>query len=457
MRRIALCSTHVDSTFHPLQTFHRMKSSFQIPILILIFCNSLRLTAQEQPKQFGISFNGYVKTDFFTDTRQGISIREGHFLLFPAPEVRDASGTDINDAPSMNFLSIQTRLTGTISAPDAFGAKTRGVIEADFFGNENAAFVDANGFRLRHAYVALKWESGELLAGQYWHPLFVARCFSDVISFNTGAPFQPFSRNPQIRYTQMVGPFSLFAAASAQRDFASPGGSLSQRNAALPAMHAMLQFERKSDDASSDVLAGIGGGYSVLRPLLQTESGTKKYSADATVAGLTATAFALWKSQTLTLKAQALYGQNTFDLTMLGGYAVSKVVDSMKNSVEYTPLATASLWTECMYTWDMVQFAVWGGYTQNLGAADPIAFYSNKVKGTDATIRGADIKSIWRLSPRIVVTAGKMSFALETEYTSVAYAATNASGVLERDDHGVITSSNNIANLRVLLAAILKF
>ena len=45
---------------------------------------------------------------------------------------------------------------------------------------------------------------------------------------------------------------------------------------------------------------------------------------------------------------------------------------------------------------DAVQLALWGGYTRNLGAADPILVYSNKVGGTDVTVRGAEVK----FSPR---------------------------------------------------------
>ncbi|HOD67757.1 MAG TPA: hypothetical protein PKM94_13830, partial [candidate division Zixibacteria bacterium] len=96
-------------------------------------------------QDFGIKFSGFVKSDFFHDSRQTVSLREGHFLLYPAGISRDVRGEDVNDRGSFNYLAIQTRLTGAITAPDAFGAKVSGVLEADFFGNESAALVDANG------------------------------------------------------------------------------------------------------------------------------------------------------------------------------------------------------------------------------------------------------------------------------------------------------------------------
>jgi hypothetical protein len=241
-------------------------------ILLILLAFSLSLTAQEEKKEFGITFGGFIKSDFFYDSRQTVNIREGHFLLYPAEFLPDADNQDINAAPSLNFLSIQTRLTGTITTPDAFGARVKGVIEADFFGNENAAFIDANGSRLRHAYAQLSWKKTELLLGQYWHPLFIPACFSDVVSFNTGSPIQPFSRNPQIRIMHHPGKFHLIAAIVAQRDFTSPGGSAALRNSTLPEFQAQAQFETKNAVTKKEFLAGIGGGVKWLKPLLNTPS-----------------------------------------------------------------------------------------------------------------------------------------------------------------------------------------
>ena len=57
--------------------------------------------AQEKPK-FNVKFSGFVKTDIFWDSRQTISVREGHFLLYPRNESLDINGEDIND--KANFL-----------------------------------------------------------------------------------------------------------------------------------------------------------------------------------------------------------------------------------------------------------------------------------------------------------------------------------------------------------------
>lgn len=419
------------------------------------------VNAQEGSGDFGIKFSGFVKNDFFFDSRQVVTIREGHFLLYPANEALDVNKKDINAVPNLNFLSIQTRLTGTITAPDALGAKVSGLMEADFFGNENSAFVDNNGFRLRHAYAKLNWTNTELLFGQTWHPMFIPGCFSEVISFNTGAPFQPFSRNPQIRVTQKIDHIRLIGVAAAQRDFTSPAGSSALRNSAIPDLHAQIQFELKNQETKTEFLSGLGIGYKTIKPFLNTEFNSLKYKTNETVSGLSATAFAKYKTADFSVKGQGVYGQNIFDLLMLGGYAVHEISNDTTNKVNYTPFNTLSVWTEGTYTTGKIQFGIWFGYSNNLGATDTVKYYTNKVpvagKESDVTIRGADIKNIWRISPRIVYTEGKISLAIETEYTNAAYARKDAFGNIIRDKKSKITSSKDIANLRVLFSTILRF
>ncbi len=229
----------------------------RIIIVALALLLAVAVNAQEDPK-FGIKFSGFVKNDFFWDSRQTVAAREGHFLLWPMPELLDENGNDINSKASFNFLAIQSRLSGAITGPDAFGAKTSGLIEGDFFAQANA-HIDL--FRLRHAFVKLNWEHLEVLAGQYWNPLFVTGCFPGTVSFNTGTPLQSFARNPQIRFTYRTGGLSFIAAALAQRDYASYGeigaSSAYLRNSAHPDMHLQLHYGT-TNESGLNLLAGAG-------------------------------------------------------------------------------------------------------------------------------------------------------------------------------------------------------
>jgi hypothetical protein len=85
---------------------------------------------------WGIKFSGFIRNDVFFDSRQVVSARpanQGELLLYPANVNNDINGKDINAASSLDMLAITTRLVGTVAGPDAFGAKTSGVIEAEFW------------------------------------------------------------------------------------------------------------------------------------------------------------------------------------------------------------------------------------------------------------------------------------------------------------------------------------
>lgn len=406
-----------------------MKRFLIIGFLLSVF---VHLSAQEktEEKAFGIHFTGFIKNDFILDTRQTVSVREGHFLLYPSNTRLDNDGIDINDRASFNYLSIQSRLTGKITGPDAFGAKTSGVIEGAFFGHTNS---DINGFRLRHAFVKLNWPSTELIMGQYWHMMFVPECFPATISFNTGVPFQFFSRNPQIRLSQKIGNIKLSGAVATQRDFASPGGTDPLRNALLPDLQGSIQYSN-----GKNIYAGIVGGYKQLVPRIVTDS---LYVTDAKVKGFLGEAYLKLVTEPLTIKIEGSYLQNGYDGLTIGGFAVHTINDPLRNIVEYTTLNTLTFWSDIHTNGKKFQTGVFVGGAFNLGSSDPLDDVSNISQYT----RGSNIAYLYRISPRAQITSGKVRFAGEIEHTIAGYGKTiNLDGIPE--------NINNVANTRILVA-----
>ncbi len=402
-----------------------MKRLTSITLLITI---ALSLCAQE--KKYGISFSGFVKNDFIYDTRQNVAIREGHFMLWPKPEMLDINGEDINAKPNLNFLALQSRLTGKITGPDALGAKTSAVIEGAFFGHSD---TDVNGFRLRHAYGKMVWENAELLFGQTWNPMFITGCFPDVISFNTGAPFQPFARNPQLRFTYKQGDLNIIATAFTQRDFTSAGGSSLLRNSAKPEFNLTLSYHSVSENGS-EILAGVSAGYKTLVPRIATN---KNLVANEEVSSTLQEAFFKIKIPALTFKFEAVYGQNTYDLVGISSFALVSA-DPFTDHREYTPLSSMSVWSEIHSNGKKIQFGLFGGYSKSLGAKieiDNSVEYGSRSK----------IDYIYRVSPRVIFNTGKIRFAAEVEYTTAAYGTYNIEGAVE--------NSVPVSNTRFLIAA----
>jgi hypothetical protein len=396
-------------------------------IIFLVLISTL-LFAQSEKQNFGITFSGFVKSDFIFDSRQTVSIREGHFLLYPQSENLDVNGKDINAKSNFNILSIQSRLTGRITGPDAFGAKTGGQIEGEFFGTSDG---DINGFRLRHAFVKFDWENLSLLAGQTWHPMFILEMFPGVVSFNTGVPFQPFSRNPQIKLTYSVDKVKLIFAALSQRDFQSngPDGFTSTylRNSVIPNLHAQIQINQDNN------LFGAGLDFKKLTPRLAT---SKKIVTNNSINSISFTGYSKLNFDPILIKAQAVYGNNLADHLMLGGYAV-KSIDNTTGEEEYTSLSVFSVWGE-ISTGKEIELALFGGYTKNLGAAD----------NTTGTYfgRGTNIENVIRFSPRVQWNSGKARLSTELEYTSAGY------GVINNLNKGKVENIKSISNLRLLFA-----
>lgn len=387
-------------------------------IIILALLSTIAVKAQEnEESKFGIKFSGFVKNDFFIDSRQTICAREGHFLLWPAPQKLDMNGNDINSKSTYNILAIQSRLSGKISGPDAFGAKTSGLLEGDFFAQAND---NINLFRMRHAYVKLNWTHFEALAGYTWNPLFVTDCFPETVSFNTGTPMQSFARNPQIRFTYTTGNLKILAAALSQIDYTSRGvdgpNCKYLRNSTIPDMHLQVHYSVKNSETGTGFIIGGGMAYKSIVPRLESQiSADEIYQVDELVHGITAMAFSKITTKAVTLKIEARYGENIPDVLAISGFGVKEITDPVTGEQSYTPLKSMAFWGE-IHTNGNPQVGLFGGVLYNSGTKEAMSDPSNAVYGL-----AQDIQSMFRISPRIIYNSGKVRLALEMEYTQAAY------------------------------------
>ena len=422
-----------------------------------------------KPPLFGISFSGYVKTDILFDSRQTIGLRDGQFLLYPDAVKLDAEGNDINAKASYNFVSIQTRLAGTITGPDAIGAKTSGYIEGEFFGNSNAAI---NSFRLRHAWVKLNWKTTELMVGQWWHPMFVPDCAPATVSFNTGAPFVVFSRNPQIKLTQAFGKFKMALTFLSQVDFMSdgPDGASTKyiRNSVIPESDLQIWYQAKNEAKGTEFMVGAGINFQILTPRISStvitkaaydtvinskvehhDAVTASYKTNATTSSMAYNLYAKLKLKHATIKMGGEYGGDNNAYMMLGGYVVKSVTDPVKGLVDYANIRSYALWAECHTNGQRWQPGLFLGFAKNLGAGETVLASTTLISSTPLVVtgpyyaRGSNIDYIYRVSPRLVFNAGKVRLAGEVEYTAAAYGKTN--------EKGYVYNASEVANVRLLL------
>ena len=189
-----------------------------------------------QDKAVKAEVYGFVRNYFTYDSRSCVQSNEGLFNMLPNDVKPGVDGEDLNEIPSVRFLSMTTRFGLNVTGPEIFGAKSSAKFESDFCG---ASSGTAFNLRIRQAFTKLAWEHSDLLVGQAWHPM-SGDLMPEVFSLATGAPFNPFNRSPQVRYNYTpVKALSFTAAALYQYQYGSVGldGKTSNtysRNALVP-------------------------------------------------------------------------------------------------------------------------------------------------------------------------------------------------------------------------------
>ena len=392
------------------------------PVFLLIFSSSI--LAQDSTTKLKIY--GFIRNDFFYNSRKNEESTDGAFNFFPKPADISA-GIDKNAVPQAELLSINTRIGLDITGADLFGAKSSAKIESDFAGTGATFFI----LRIRQAFMKLNWEKSELLIGQAWHPMF-GNVFPTVQSLNVGAPFQPFNRSPQIRFSyNLNNSISITGAALYEMQFVSQGpiGSSSSymKNAMIPDL--FLGSEYKTAHWTS----GIGVDTKTLKP-------------DANqITSLSAVAYSQYTDKLLQLKAKVIYGQNLTDLGLIGGYGVSKYATDSATVLSYSNLNTLSSWFNAVYG-NKVQVGVLVGYSKNLGSDATLAYR----KGKKITAYGCGfydsnqqlVDQLIRISPQISYNLPNLKFGLELDYTTAIYGTIQTTGK--------INSAYNVDNKRIV-------
>ena len=143
-------------------------------------------------------------------------------------------------------------------------------------------------------------------------------------------------------------------------------------------------------------------------------------------------------------KVEGIYGQNLTNFVMIGGYGAAEnplIVDDYS----YSNINTMSVWSDIAYNSKSVEVALFGGFSSNVNASDD--YYSL------GYTRDENIKSIFRVSPRVVIKSGKVDFGIEYMMTGAKYGVVDAANAryrfTETDTHTI--------NGRMIFSARYKF
>ena len=408
-----------------------MKKGLLIAMIMGLFAGGL--SAQEKPS---VKLYGFVRNYACFDTRESLTSNSEQFYYMPKDELLDAAGKDINEQPNMMLLSITTRLGLNVTGPEFLGAKTSAKIESDFagFGTSNTVL------RIRQAYAKMDWEKHNVLVGQAWHPM-MGDMMPDVFSLETGAPFTPFSRTPQVRYNYVNKGWTLTATALYQYQYTSygpDGASFNYaRNAAVPEMY--LQAMYKNDN----FMIGAGIDILTLKPRQSYTLSAETYKCNENLfTSFSPTIFASYKKGNWGFKSRITYAQNAAHMSMISGYAVTKIKENGEQ--EYGSINSIGGWFDYTYKEQLKKgYLTWCwfvGYTKNLGCKDDIVgpIYMRGERNMDR---------MWRDALSVLYTHNAMSIGIEWSTTRVAYG--------KADSRYKVSDTHTVENNRI--CAMLKY
>ncbi|HAN17162.1 MAG: hypothetical protein A2X13_06195 [Bacteroidetes bacterium GWC2_33_15] len=404
-------------------------------ISLLLFASKL-FSQESEEKKIDFKLSGFIRTDFYYDSRQNAEALEGLLHIYPKDISLDANSKDQNAQSSVGLVDIASRITGQITGPDVFGAKLLGYLEVDFTGGIDGF---TSRVRLRNAYSKLTWEKSEILIGRDWHPMFTKEVFPTVLSINTGLPFNAFNRSPMLFAAHKIGQFRVIGAVIYQSDYANsgPDGKSAKylKNSGIPNLHLQLQYN------PGEFLFGVAADYKCIQPRISVDtsitSGTF-YVADEKLNSYAWMGYFKYQQPKLVIKGKAVYGQNLSESIMPGGYGVSSI-DSITGTEKYTPFNHLYLWANVVYG-DKFKVGIFGGYTRNYGANDNLI---DKKRNYGMAL---DISYLYRIAPTVTYRIKNFQLGLELEYTVAAY------GTNDLEDYGKVKDTHEVSNTRVLFS-----
>lgn len=329
---------------------------------LLVACSA---SVNAQKKNFSYQFYGFVRGDLFYNTRANQAPVDGNFYLYPLDHDYDRDGKDINAVPNGSFYTFTTRLGMDMQGPKIGKAKSSAKVEVDFGGFSASTTM----LRIRQAYIALDWEYSRLLIGQTWHPLF-GSVVPDVLNLSTGAPFQPFNREPQLTYTWRTGNFALTASALWQLQYTSsgPDGPSEKylKNSCVP------EFYAGADYRSGRWVAGAGLHLISLKPRTVSEGTDAAGNSYRTKVNERMTTFSCeahfhYQAPDWSIAAKTLMASCLDHTALLGGYGIS-YIDAETGEQRYTPMRHSTSWVN-LTVGKRWKGHLYAGYTKKLGCS----------------------------------------------------------------------------------------
>ena len=375
------------------------------------------MAQEETPSKFKLY--GFIRNYMAADSRAVNAGTEDLYFYMPKDLSVNAEGVDANAGFNWRFVSLTTRLGLDVSGYKFGTMGVSGKVEADFYNLSSAVPI----LRLRQAFIKLGWDNVplSLTIGQTWHPM--AADMPHMNNLETGAPFNPFNRSPQLTLDYKVGDFTLTASMLYLNHYLPVGPNGKSKEYflnGLPEFYAGVAFKH------GGFLAKAGVDMVNLRPYKMYNSKV----ANGLMTGVSPFVFAQYGKGLFQVKAKAILAQSGEHMNLLSGYGVASF-DEASNTFVYTPMQNLASFVSFSYG-KKFQVMCMLGYMKNLGTTadlmDPDKmFWLNTAGGTTTIMVGEDkvsqanVCQAFRATPTVAWNLGKFTVSLEYNYTLGEY------------------------------------
>ena len=404
-----------------------MKKGIIIVLAALLSC-SAAFAQEEKPAHFKLY--GFIRNYLTADSRAVNGGTED--LYFYMPKGHDMQdGIDVNAGFNWRYVSLTSRLGLDVSGYKWGSMGVSGKVEADFYYLSGSVPT----LRLRQAFMKLNWDNSPvaLTLGQSWHPM--AADMPHMNNLETGAPFNPFNRSPQITADVNLGAgFSLTASLLYLNHYLPTGPSGKSKDYykyGLPEAYLGVSFK------SSKFLGRVGVDVVNMRPYRTIADWRVQDAQGPTieVKSLLTTfspfVFLQFTSGKFQLRAKSILAQAGEHMNLLSGYGVHSF--NSDGTIEYTPMQDWASFVSFQYG-KKFQVMAMLGYMKQLGTTkDVTTIWINN--SADQHIQQA-----FRATPTVAWNLGKFTVSLEYNLTAAEFGsgARNARGMYDGDKEWIL-------------------
>ena len=395
------------------------------------FVGGVASAQEEDPAQFKLY--GFIRNYTVFDTHEVNAGTQDLFFYMPKDRQLDGEGRDLAEIPTFRMLALTTRLGLNVSGYRFGELKVSGAVEGDFYCMNGSVAA----FRLRQAYIGMLWDNlelGDLLVnvGQTWHPM--AADMPHMTNLETGAPFNPFNRSPQVMFHWTVGKFTWTGGILYPMQYlpTGPNGKSADYNkyGLIPEVYLGVALK------SGGFLGKVGVDFFSIKPRWNAPVITQasvdgderilKYDVENTkqlqtrLYAISPFVYLQLTKGKFQLKAKSVLAQAGEHMNLLSGYGAT--FDWNRLQLTYTPMQDLVSFVSFQYgrKW---QFMCMAGYMQRLGTTKAIFAHDNADVASLWLNTSADpsIQQAFRATPTLAYNLGKLTFSLEYNCTGAFF------------------------------------